>query len=109
MKEVLFCLSYLFRLAGRTDRKRLAVGGGLLLLGALATPAVALSVKGLVNATIDRHPGDATWWALATAIALLGELNLSHFAHLYYFELAEITEERLNRDLLRVINGSRGL
>ena len=48
----------------------------------------------------------ASTWALVVAVALTGDLMLGHFAHLYYFELAEQTEQHFNRELLRLVNGS---
>ncbi|MDX8050920.1 ABC transporter ATP-binding protein [Lentzea sp. BCCO 10_0798] len=109
MKEFLFCVTYLLRLAWSLDRRRLLIGGALILLGALATPVVAVSLKHLVDAAVEARIGDAGTWAVVATAALIGELMLGHFAHLHYFELAEIVEERLNRDLLRVVNGTSAL
>lgn len=104
MKDVLFCLRHLLALAWRLDRRRFVVGAGLLLLGALATPLVAVGAGRLVDHAVDGDPGGAALWALVVAVALTGDLMLGHFAHLSYFELAEQTEERFNRDLLRLVN-----
>jgi ATP-binding cassette subfamily B protein len=99
----------LLALAWRLDRRRFVIGAGLLLLGSLATPVIALSLKGLVNAAVGGAAGSAARWGVAAAVALLAELMLGHFAHLYYFELAEVTEQKLTRDLLRAVNGTRDL
>jgi len=104
MKDVLFCLRHLLALAWRLDRRRFVVGAGLLLLGAVATPLVAVGAGRLVDHAVDGDPGGAALWALVVAAALTGDLMLGHFAHLSYFELAEQTEERFNRDLLRLVN-----
>jgi ATP-binding cassette, subfamily B, bacterial len=109
MRDVMFCLGRLFAIGWRLDRRRLLVGGGLLLLGALATPLVAVGAGRFVDAVMLGAAGDATTWGVVIAVALTGELMLGHFAHLYYFELAELTEERFNRDLLRLVNGPEEL
>lgn len=109
MNDVLFCLGRLFAIGWRLDRRRLVIGGSLLLLGAVATPLVALGAGRLVDGVLEGDAGRATGWVVVVALALTGELMLGHFAHLYYFELAELTEEELNRQLLRLVNGPRHL
>lgn len=109
MRDLLFALRFLGAQAWGIDRRRLAIGGVLLLLGAVATPLVALAVRDLVDAVVAGAPSAATAWALVAAAAVVAELMMGHFAHLYYFELAEETEAGLNRRLVRLINGSRGL
>lgn len=106
MRDVLFCLGRLFALGWRLDRRRLAIGLTLMLLGAVATPLVALSGSRLINNLAAFDPGDASRWAVIGGVALSGELMLSHFAFPYYFELAELIEEQFNRDLLHLVNGS---
>ncbi|MDQ0425372.1 MULTISPECIES: ABC transporter ATP-binding protein [Cellulomonas] len=109
MRDVLFCLRRLFAIAWALDRRRFATGATLLLLGAVATPVVGLAAGGVVDGVDAGAPRSATAWGVTLAVALAGELMLAHFAHLYYFELAELTEERLNRDLVRLVNGSAHL
>lgn len=109
MRDLLFTVRFLLALSWRTDRRRLLQGGSLLVLGSAATPVVALALKHLVDAVVA---GDVTRACLAGAVAgvaLIAELQLGHFAHLAYFELAELNEARLNSDLLRLVNGTDGL
>ncbi len=106
MRDVMFCLRRLLALAWRLDRRRFVIGAGLLLLGAVATPLVAIGAGQLVDQVVSGDAGAAARWAVVVAVALTGDLMLGHFAHLYYFELAEQVEERFNRDLLRLVNGS---
>ncbi len=106
MRDVLFCLRRLFAIAWTIDRRRFVIGATLLLLGAIATPVVGLGAGRVVDGVNDGDPSTAAVWGVALAVALAGELMLAHFAHLYYFELAELTEEQLNRDLVRLVNGS---
>ena len=106
MRDVVFCLRRLLALAWRLDRRRFVIGAGLLLLGAVATPLVAIGAGQLVDQVVSGDTGAAARWAVVVAVALTGDLMLGHFAHLYYFELAEQVEERFNRDLLRLVNGS---
>ncbi|MGI5401447.1 ATP-binding cassette domain-containing protein [Streptomyces sp. CA-135486] len=109
MRETLFCLRYLFVLGWRLDRRRLIVGAGLLVLAALATPVVAVSLGRLVDGVTAGEPNAAVRWAVLAAVALGAELTLDNFAHIYYFELSELTDEQLNRDLIRLVNGTSRL
>jgi len=106
VNDVLFCLGRLLALAWRLDRRRLLVGGGLLVAGSVATPLVAVAAGRLVDAVLDGAGSAAVAWAAVAGLALTGELMLGHFAHLSYFALAELTEERFNRDLVRLVNGT---
>ncbi|MFJ2778091.1 ABC transporter ATP-binding protein [Kitasatospora sp. NPDC087315] len=109
MKLLLRLLRFLAVLSWQTDRRRLIVGGSLLLAGYLAAPVVPLMLKGLTNAALDGHGGAAGGWATVAAMALICELMLGHFAHLSYFELGELIELALNRRLLARVNGAAGL
>ncbi|MFI6961850.1 ABC transporter ATP-binding protein [Streptomyces sp. NPDC050255] len=109
MKDFLFCFRFLLGLSWRSSRRRLVLGGLLLLLGYLASPLISVELRLIIDALVaGRHPS-AVAWCLAGAATLMAELMLGHFAHLFYFELGEQHEEMLGRRLLRTINGSRGL
>ena len=96
-------------LALRHGGRRLVISAVLLLLGYLATPGIALSLRRLTDEALARNGGAAAAAAVAVASLLLAELMLSHFAHLYYFELGEQLETRLHRELCEVSNGVPGL
>lgn len=108
MRDIAFSLRFLLGLSWRTDPRRLLRGGILLLVGFLSMPLTALLMRQLVD-TYIRHATELDYLAVALATALVGSLMLGHFGHLSYFELGELNEERMNRELLKVINGSRGI
>lgn len=114
MTESVRCLRILLGTAWRLDRRRFAAGAVLLLLAGAATPLIAVSLGRCVDAVVAADAGHAAWesaarWGLVAAAALSGELMLGHFAHLSYFEVAELTEQQFNRRLLRLVNGAAGL
>ncbi|MFJ2779760.1 ATP-binding cassette domain-containing protein [Kitasatospora sp. NPDC087315] len=100
MKDLWLAVAHFIRLSWRIDRRRLITGLGLLLLGCLATPALAVALKHLTEAVLDGHGGPAVGFALAAALLLVGEQMLGHFAHLHYFELGELEEVELQSRLL---------
>ena len=79
------------------------------LLGFLATPLAALLMRTLVNAYVTQRATIGNYLAVALAVTLMMALMCGHFGHLSYFELGEMNEERLNRELTRLLNSSRGL
>ncbi|MET9351029.1 ABC transporter ATP-binding protein [Streptomyces termitum] len=109
MTTLLTAVRTLLRLAHRTDPRRLYVSAALLLVGLLATPAVALLLRAFTDSALDGAAGTAAWLAAGIAAALVLELSMGHFAHLFYFELGEQQETALRQEVLDVSNGTHGL
>ncbi|MFH8729273.1 ABC transporter ATP-binding protein [Streptomyces termitum] len=109
MTTLLTAVRTLLRLAHRTDPRRLYVSAALLLVGLLATPAVALLLRAFTDSALDGATGTAAWLAAGIAAALVLELSMGHFAHLFYFELGEQQETALRQEVLDVSNGTHGL
>ncbi|MFB7947454.1 ABC transporter ATP-binding protein [Kitasatospora phosalacinea] len=109
MKPLFRAVRSTLLLAVRTDPRRLAGAALLLLIGYLATPAVALLLRALTNDAVAGHTAEAGRLALATAAVLVLELMMGHFAHLLYFELGEMAESELQEELLRIANGTTEL
>ncbi|MGP4115398.1 ABC transporter ATP-binding protein [Streptomyces sp. 4N509B] len=100
---------WLLSLAWRTDRGRLLRACALLSVAYLATPAVALGLRAFTDAVLD---GDTTAGVVLGAViaaALVAELMVSHFSHLYYFEVGELAETRINDELITAANGTPGM
>ena len=53
--------------------------------------------------------GPGLVFALLAATALTAQLMLSHFAHLDYFEVAELQQTRLRGELMDLVNGPPGI
>ncbi|PCG82578.1 ABC transporter [Streptomyces sp. WZ.A104] len=96
-------------LAHRLDRRRLHTAALLLLVGLLATPAMALLLREFTDSALDGAVATTAWLAVGVAVALVLELSMGHFAHLFYFELGEQQETALHQQVLAVSNGTRGL
>ncbi|MEV7339970.1 ABC transporter ATP-binding protein [Streptomyces sp. NPDC093544] len=99
----------LLGMALRGSRGRLFGAMALLLVGYLATPAIALALRGFTDAALDHRSDTAARLALLAIGLLLVELMLGHFAHLLYFELGELEESALQEELLTLSNGTQGL
>jgi ATP-binding cassette, subfamily B, bacterial len=110
MKRTLNAIRVILALSWSIDNRRLVIGAGLLLLGSIAQPGVAIFVRGLTNATIAGRP-DLVLTALAAGLALCitGQLMLAHFGHLWYFELGELDEIELSSRVSRAIHNDQPL
>ena len=110
MKRTLKAIRVILALSWAIDKKRLVIGAGLLLLGSVAQPGVAIFVRDLTNATIAGSPA----WLLSAlaaglALCITGQLMLAHFGHLWYFELGELDEIELSRRVSKAIHSDQPL
>jgi ATP-binding cassette, subfamily B, bacterial len=109
MRGVAAAVAFVVRDALRTDRKRMIIGGVLLMLGYTATPLIALTLRALTDAALAGHQERAVLAGVVVAVLLVGELTLGHFAHFFYFELGETQVVGLQREVGRLANGPAGL
>jgi ATP-binding cassette subfamily B protein len=100
---------YLFSLGLRVDRGRLLRAVVLMFAGYIAAPLAALALRSLTDSLLGRHAGTALTFALLAAVLLVAQLMLSHFAHLDYFEVAELQQNRLRGELMELVNGPPGI
>jgi ATP-binding cassette, subfamily B, bacterial len=96
-------------LAWRTDRGGLLRACALLLVGYLATPTIAVLLRDLTDTLLHGDTRTVPWLCAACAAALVLELILGHFAHLYYFEVGEAAEVSLQHRLIRYASGEHAL
>ncbi len=109
MTEALRSAGWLLRISWRQHRAKTAISLILIMLGAVAAPLMALSLKWLTNAAVA---GDATTAGLAgvaVGACVIGVLTLGHFAHIAYFELSEINTLDAEMRLISLANGSAGI
>ncbi|GAB3611631.1 ABC transporter ATP-binding protein [Humibacter ginsengiterrae] len=110
MKRTVNAIRVILVLSWTIDKKRLIVGAGLLLLGSIAQPGVAIFVRDLTNATIAGRPGLVlTALAVGLALCITAQLMLGHFGHLWYFELGELDEIELSKRVSRAIHNEQPL
>jgi ATP-binding cassette subfamily B protein len=100
---------YLFSLGLRVDRGRLLRAVVLMFAGYIAAPFAALALRSLTDSLLAGQAGPALTFALLAALLLVAQLMLSHFAHLDYFEVAELQQNRLRGELMALVNGPPGI
>ena len=100
---------YLFALGMRLDVVRLLRAVILMFTGYVAAPLAALALRDLADSVLAHQADAALTFALLAATALVAQLMLSHFAHLDYFEVAELQQARLRGELMDLVNGPPGI
>jgi ATP-binding cassette subfamily B protein len=100
---------YLFSLGLKVDRGRLLRAVILMFAGYIAAPLAALALRGLTDSLLGGQAGPALTFALLAALLLVAQLMLSHFAHLDYFEVAELQQNQLRGELMALVNGPPGI
>ncbi|MFE2377232.1 ABC transporter ATP-binding protein [Streptomyces sp. NPDC059398] len=100
---------WLLGTAWATDRGRLLKSFVLMGIGHVATPVVAVALGAFTDRMLAGKTAQATALGGVIALMLVAELMMGHFAHLYYFELGEQAEGRVNSELIQYANGTSGV
>jgi len=93
----------------RNDPRRAAISLVLMLAQAAAMPLAAPALAAVTDRVIGGDGRGAAVAAVGVAVAVIASLTAGHFAHIFYFELAEATTLEFERELIELSNGSAGL
>lgn len=106
MRTMLRAARFFLVLGYRTDRRRLLTAAVLMTIGYLAGPLVGVALGALTNAALDQQTSLAISLGVGVAVLLIFELMMGHFAHLYYFELADLQQLELTDEVARLAHGN---
>ncbi|TGJ96055.1 ABC transporter ATP-binding protein, partial [Actinotalea fermentans ATCC 43279 = JCM 9966 = DSM 3133] len=106
MRTMLGAARFFLVLGYRTDRRRLLTAAILMTIGYLAGPLVGVALGALTNAALDQRTSLAVSLGVCVAVLLIFELMMGHFAHLYYFELADLQQLELTDEVTRLAHGN---
>ncbi|MHC3470971.1 ATP-binding cassette domain-containing protein [Streptomyces sp. 7R007] len=99
----------LLRMCWRHSPARTLTALGLMLAGGVAMPLAGLGLRGLFDAAQRGATGQAVALGALVAVLLLAALTCRHFAHIAYFELAELNMLHYGDELIFLANGTAGL
>ncbi|WP_066460357.1 ABC transporter ATP-binding protein [Sanguibacter suarezii] len=99
-------IGFILSLGYRTDRRRLFVASGLMLVGYLSAPLVGAGLGAFTNAVLDQDTSRAVGLAIGLAFLLIFELMMGHFAHLSYFELGDMQQMQLTDEIAEIAHSS---
>ncbi|MBB4342992.1 ABC transporter ATP-binding protein [Rhizobium leguminosarum] len=101
--------SRIARICWRQDRRRIVSAVTLVLLGAAASPLLALCLRWLTHEALTGKTATAALAGCFAAVLLIASLTFGHFAHILYFELAELSVLDLDAETIAIVNGGPGL
>ncbi|MEH0972338.1 ABC transporter ATP-binding protein [Micromonospora sp. CPCC 205546] len=93
----------------RVSPGRLLVSALLMLLGNVSAPLIAVFLAVTADAALRGDTTLAARTAAAVALAALLSLTMEHFAHIFFFELADLHHLRVERELGELAQGVSGL
>ncbi|WKU06773.1 ABC transporter ATP-binding protein [Micromonospora sp. HUAS LYJ1] len=99
----------LWRTSLRQDRRKALTALVLVVAGAVAWPLVAVLLRVLFDAVTAGRPVAAFLAGVGVAVGLIAGLTLGHFAHIAYFELAELDVLHVHQELMDATNGTPGM
>ncbi|MGW9417371.1 ABC transporter ATP-binding protein [Cellulosimicrobium funkei] len=109
MRRVVLAARFMLAHGWATDRRRLLVAIVLMTVGYLSAPLVGVGLGMFTDAAVDADTARAVGLAGALAVLLVAELMMSHFAHLSYFELADLQQLALVEEVAGLTHGSASL
>ncbi|WP_307821389.1 ABC transporter ATP-binding protein [Micromonospora humidisoli] len=99
----------LWRTSLRQDRRKALTALVLVVAGAVAWPLVAVLLRVLFDAVTAGRSVAASLAGVGVAVGLIAGLTLGHFAHIAYFELAELDVLHVHQELMDATNGTPGM
>ncbi|MES0833711.1 ABC transporter ATP-binding protein [Nocardiopsis tropica] len=109
MRRLLIAAGGLLAMCWRQSPGKTLAAVGLMIASGTAMPLAGISLRQLVNAALDGRIGEAVLLGVLIAVLLIAALTCSHFAHIAYYELAELNMLRYNHQLITLANGSSSL
>jgi ATP-binding cassette subfamily B protein len=109
MKSLIAAAAHLLVMSWRQSRWKTATAAGLMLAGSAAVPLAGLCLRRLFNAALAGRTAEAVTMGALIAVLLIGAVTFMHFAHIAYYELAELNMMRYDEELITLANGSPGL
>jgi ATP-binding cassette subfamily B protein len=89
----------------RASPGRLLISALFMLLGNLSGPLSAVFLAITVDAALAHHSATAVVAAAVVAVTALLSLTMEHFAHIFFFELADLHHLRVERELGELVQG----
>ncbi len=109
MRDVVRSIAEVLGSSWKAGPRRLATSVVLMLLGSLATPLIAVFLGAATDSALDREAGAAVAYGAAVALAAVLSLTMEHFAHIHFFELADLQHIRVEQEIGDLVHGSAGI
>lgn len=100
---------YLIALGWRLSPRRLLTSIALLGSGYLAVPVAAVLLAAFTEAALDGRGSTALTLSVGIGLVLVLDLTMAHFAHLSYYELAQLQQLAIGREIAGTVNAMPGI
>ncbi|BCJ68228.1 ABC transporter ATP-binding protein [Polymorphospora rubra] len=109
MRDLFATARRLLSICWHQNRRKTIVAVTLMIAGAVAAPLTALGLRWLIDAALEGRTTGAVLAGVTVAVLAVAALTLGHFAHIAHFELSELNVVHVDREIIRLANGSPGL
>jgi len=93
----------------RADPVRFLVSAVLMLLGSVSAPLIAVFLAAATTAVVRHDVTAAVSWAAAVALVALFALTMEHFAHIFFLELADLHQMRVEQQIGDLVHSAAGV
>lgn len=93
----------------KASRGRLLTSAFLMLIGNVSAPLIAVFLSVATDAALGGDTTVAVWAAVAVALVALLSLTMEHFAHIFFFELADLHHLRVEQEIGGLAHGTAAL
>ncbi|HEX4679358.1 MAG TPA: ABC transporter ATP-binding protein [Gaiellaceae bacterium] len=93
----------------RASRWRFALSASLTIAGAVSAPFVAVELKHVTNSALVHDTRSATIAGALAGVFVILSLTLAHFAHVFFFEIADLYVVGVTEELIALSNGTVGI
>ncbi|MEU4214510.1 ABC transporter ATP-binding protein [Actinoplanes sp. NPDC026623] len=93
----------------KASRERLLISALLMLIGNVSAPLIAVFLSVATDAALGGDTTVAVWSAVAVALVALLSLTMEHFAHIFFFELADLHHLRVEREIGGLAHGTTAI
>ncbi|MCX2926050.1 ABC transporter ATP-binding protein [Streptomyces sp. NEAU-W12] len=109
MSSLVRAATGLLAMCRRQSGRKTATALGLMVAGGTAAPLIGVGLRQLFDAAHKGATGDAVVAGVVVAVMVIAALTCEHFAHIAYFELAELNTMYYGDELISLANGTSGL
>ena len=107
--DLVFGVFTFMRMAWQADARRLGLSGALLGIQATTMPGAAYALQRLTDGALAGDKVAVVAAAVCVSALVVASIATGHLAHIFYFELGDALELRLQGELMDISNGSSGL
>jgi ATP-binding cassette subfamily B protein len=109
MRDVLVGAAKMMTVAWRMHRHKTVIAACLMFAGAASAPLLAAALGFVTTQVVAGRTAPAAYGGVLLAMLAIATTTFDHLAHVFYFEISELTELDFDEQLIALSNGSPGI